>query len=306
MEEKNSDTEKIQLSPLTELVVLIDKLTNTIFENELEIPASITENRQLNIEIPIEINFLKDSDGNDIPLNQTDKLILTAAISEMAAGNKVLTFSRLFHTMGGNRIAQAPEIKSAIEKSLEILRRTEIKADISVLVAKYKQYAEKINLPPNFKGNLIISGALLPCETITAEINGQIVEGAVKILDTPPLLRIAKLKKQIVRCNPKLLAAPVSATEQNLKLKNYLLERILKIKGSNNPNRNKRVRKLNKTILLESVYRKCELDDSGSNRRAEYRKTISKILDHFKQLGEITDYEFTKRGQKFYSIEISI
>ncbi|MBQ7704014.1 MAG: hypothetical protein IJT73_01090 [Selenomonadaceae bacterium] len=59
------------------------------------------------------------------------------------------------------------------------------------------------------------------------------------------LLTIAEMKQQLIHCNPDLLTAPVYYTVTAISIKWYLLERILKIKGSHSAE-SKHIQKLNK------------------------------------------------------------
>lgn len=300
----NQNTNKIQLKKCNEILILLDKLSNCVFNAEIGGISAIIENRRLGIETPVKINFLKDDKGNNVSIDPFDKLIFSGAVSEIASGNTTVSLSRLFHTIGGGRLDKALNIKAAIEESLSKLRRTEIIVDVTALTEKFKQYAEQLDAVPNAKGQIILKGALLPSETICAVVNGKVTDGAVILLGDPVLLRIAEMKGQITRCSPNLLAAPVRATEQTLKLRYYLLEHILKIKGSHDPNRSMRVRKLNTSILFDTIFRHCGLQDTKWQKQ-DFRKAISCILDHFVSENFISSYEFVKRENKFYSISIT-
>jgi hypothetical protein len=174
---------------------------------------------------------------------------------------------------------------------------------MSTIIGKRKKYAAKLNLPQNYKGSVTFQGSLLPNEIITAKVNSNITNGVVHFLDSSILFDIADLKDQIARCDIKLLDVPIRNTEQTVTLKFYLLERILKIKGSNNENR-KNVIKLHNTILLDTLYTNCGLSDDGKNRKSEYRQNISQILSYFKKFDFISEYEFVKDGDKFFGIKI--
>lgn len=301
----NQNSNKIQLKKCNEMLILLDKLSNCVFNAKIGGIGAIIENRRLGIETPVKINFLKDDNGNNVSIDPFDKLIFSGAVSEIASGNTTVSLSRLFHTVGGGRdLCDAPNIKNAIEQSLSKLRRTEIIVDVTALTEKFKQYAEQLDAVPNSKGQIILKGALLPSETICAVVNGKVTDGAVVLLGSPVLLRIAEMKGQITRCNLNLLAVPVRATEQTLKLRYYLLEHILKIKGSHDPNRSKRVRKLNTSILFDTIFSYCGLPDTKWQKQ-DFRKAISCILDHFASENFISGYEFVKRENKFHSISIT-
>jgi hypothetical protein len=301
----NQNSNKIQLKKCNEMLILLDKLSNCVFNAKIGGIGAIIENRRLGIETPVKINFLKDDKGNNVSIDPFDKLIFSGAVSEIASGNNTVSLSRLFHTIGGGRdLRDAPNIKNAIEQSLSKLRRTEITVDVTALANQFKQYAEQIDTVPDSKGKIILKGTLLPSEIICAVVNGKVTDGAVILFGNPVLLRIAEMKGQITRCNLNLLAVPVRTTEQTLKLKYYLLEHILKIKGSHDPKRSKRVRKLNTSILFDTIFSYCGLPDTKWQKQ-DFRKSISCILDHFISENFISGYEFVKRENKFYSISIT-
>ena len=302
---ESQEIPKIQFNQkITQIIFLIDKLSDVIFGVDSDDVEGILENRKSNIITPIKLTLPKDDNGNDIQLSPTDKLILAVALSEQDAGYSFTTFDRIFHALGGGqRLSEAPKMKEVIAESFRRLRITHLTVDLTALAQHSKIYQNSIPDELNHKKK-ILEGVLLPTETLTTNINGKIVDGTIHFLGYSILLKIANMKNQIARCNQSLLAAPVRSTLQTLSLKGYLLERILKIKGSHDTKRNKRVRKLNNIILFDTVYKKCELDGNDSRRTTEYRKYISQILDHFVNRAFIKAYRFLKKNGKFYSIEI--
>lgn len=302
---ESQEIPKIQFNQkITQIIFLIDKLSDVVFGVDSDDVEGILENRKSNVITPIKLTLPKDDYGNDIPLSPTDKLILATSLSEQDADNDFTTFERIFHAVGGGqRLSEAPNMKEVIAESFRRLRVTHLKVDLTALVQSSKKYQNSIPTELNGKKK-ILEGVLLPTETLTTTINGKIVDGTIHFLGKSILLKIADMKNQIARCDQSLLAAPVRSTEQTLNLKGYLLERILKIKGSNDPKRKKRVLKLNNIILFDTVYKKCGLDGNDTRRTAEYRKSISQILDHFINRDFIKAYRFIKKNGKFYSIEI--
>ena len=301
----NHAATKIQLNPLECLLIPIDKLTNVLFDIEKEDPEEILENRKLGITTPISLTLPKDKHGQDIQLTQFDKLIFWIALSEQNAGNFCVSHSRIFHTLGGSqKLNDAPNVKAAITDSLRKLRNTTLTADLTALTSHFKSYKRKLETllgTEIYSNKIILEDSLLPTKTVTASINGKITDGVIYFHDISILLTIAEMKQQLIHCQPELLAAPVRSTVQTLCLKGYLLERILKIKGSHSDNR-KRVRPLNNTILFDTIYSKCGLADAQKWQKQDFRKSISTILEHFKTQNLIKSYEFTKKNGKFYSI----
>ena len=301
-------SKNFQLKKLESLIIPIDKLTNVIFDIEKQDAEEIIENRKLDITTPIIVTRPKDSNGNDIPTTPFDKLIFWIALSEQHAGNSCVSHTRIFHSLGGGEnFNHAYNVKAAIIDSLRKLRTTNLHVDLTALTSQFKSYKKAIEelLNTDIDGkSVILEDSLLPSKSVTASINGKISDGVICFHDFSILLTIAEMKKQIVYCDPALLDVPnLRCTVQNLSFKGFLLERILKIKGSLVSNR-KRVQKLNNSILFDSIFSKCGLADEGRNRKAEFRAIISKILTHFVNQNLISSFQFTKKDGKFYSIVI--
>jgi hypothetical protein len=215
-------------------------------------------------------------------------------LSEQNVGNSCVSYNRIFHSLGGGqKLSDAPNVKTAIINSLRKLRLTNLHADLTALTFHSKSYKKSLE------------DSLLPTKTITASINGKISDGVIYFHDISILLTVAEMKKQLIHCSPILLDVPnLRCTIQTITLKGYLLERILKIKGSLDSN-HKRVQKLNNIILFDSIFSKCDLTDASKWQRQDFRKAISSILDHFITHNLIKSYEFTKKNGKFYSILIT-
>lgn len=298
-----------QLKKLETLLIPIDKLSDVLFDLEKQDAEEIIENRKLGITTPIIVTRPKDSNGNDIPTNPFDKLVFWIALSEQNAGNSCVSHTRIFHSLGGGEnFDHASNVKAAIIESLRKLRLTNLHADLTAIISRTKSYKKSLEDLLGIEINdrqVILEDSLLPTKTVSATINGKISDGVIYFHDFSILLHIAEMKKQIAYCSPSLLEVPnLRCTVQTLSLKGYLLERILKIKGSLSSSR-KRVQKLNNTILFDSIFSKCGLNDEGRNRKAEFRAVISKILTHFINQKLITSFEFTKKNGKFYSILIN-
>ena len=135
-----------------------------------------------------------------------------------------------------------------------------------------------------------------------------------------PLLDVAKLKGQFVTCDAALLDVPnTKNTELVLKLKGYLLRRVLQIVGSydnhkkhfrgkskDGKNIYRKARELEKTILLDTLFAQCGLSDADRGKKRDARSIIEKIMNHFKAEKIISDWHFEKESGKFRAIKIEI
>ena len=138
---------------------------------------------------------------------------------------------------------------------------------------------------PHFK----YEGNLLPIEMLSnVDIRGKITESAINIFREPPLLSFAKGRNQVTTVPVKLLQSPISKTESNLMLEDYLIYRISKAKAKGKDKKPK----FSNIIKLETLYREMEITD----RRAKPRllDKVVRYLDYYKEVKYIVDYKITK------------
>ena len=260
----------------------IDLLSRKIFDTNLEndYPCELADKTIL------KISNLRD------PLNSFDKLVLFVCLSEQAAENEFTTIRRIYQLMGGSHTLTA-ELKNSISSSLDKLAQVQI--EIGMQESQKLYHADEYS----FKG------AILPCERLTAKFRGQIVKETIHFLGKSPLQKVAELKKQIITCDLALLdILNFKNNEFNFRLKFYLLERILFAKGSCDPKRKKRVKKLQPIILFDTLFEKLNIPaDIERWKQQDIRNSIKKIMDYFKAQNLISDWRFEKKFDKFYSIE---
>ena len=131
--------------------------------------------------------------------------------------------------------------------------------------------------------------ALLPFERISAYINNTMTEAAIHLFREPPLITFARERGQITSLTRQLLESPISKTDTNLRLEDYLLERIGHMK---NP-RSKAPRKM----LFTTIYERCHITGKTEKDRKERQRTpgkICKYLDHYVKCGYISGYDMGK------------
>ena len=303
MSEKNSETQKIQVNPTTNLVRPIDKLSKAILRSDLSKNPrrNIIECKRPRIITPLKIEIKKVSE--EFQLSAFDVEVFQACVTHQAAGNEYATISTLYHIMGGGHILTA-ETKRRIHESLTKLSFIRLDFDMSEVCELYGY---------NDGAGFRYSGSVLPFESIRAEVNGQIVEGAIHFLAVSPLLKVAQIKSQFVTANQRLLDVPyLKNTENIVGLKGYLLERILQIKGSygrkpktvHNGKKKivNKVKPLQKIILFDTLQSDLKLQNLTKSQWQDLRQAVTKILKHFKSENLIATFELKKVGKKFYSI----
>lgn len=178
--------------------------------------------------------------------------------------------------MGNTSRPSTADIKK-INDSLTKMRLARIYISNEHEANKYKGYQQ-------FK----YDGDLLPFERITGIIDGQESDAILHFFREPPLMTFAKERKQITTLELRLLESPISKTEANLAIDDYLLERISHIKNG----------KAQPRILYETLYKKCSITTKKQKDRAPEK--IKRYLEHYKNSGFINSYDEDAEGITVY------
>ena len=306
MDNENASQEIVKLNPAQSLFIPLDKVFKNAFKTTVDKKIRhIIEDKRHGNKIITNVKF-ECFKGN---LNQFDKFIFCAAMSEFRAGNDVFSIRRLWQKMGGSHTLTA-EMKNKIAESIEKLRCTLVEINMTDANDEF-HYCDK--------KEVIFKNYLLPCKSVEVKINGQTVDDAFHILDKSPLMEATELKKQFTEQPIELLDVPkLHNSELVLKLKFFLLERITAIIGSHKKHKPhrvgktkdgkpiyKRAKRLRKIITFEDIFVQCDLSDATGRQRQQARETIAKILDHFKACKLIAEWHFEKKDGAFYSIHFT-
>ena len=140
-----------------------------------------------------------------------------------------------------------------------------------------------------------LTSTMLPCSYAKGIIvNGQ-PSTVIKILDEPPLLKIARLKAQLLTYDEKLLDIPHQHNSIDIiAIKNYVMQRVQEIIKHN----------LTPTIRFDDVFEKCGLINIRNNKKMRMRKVIVELMENLKSNDEIISYTINKEHNKFSSISI--
>ena len=224
------------------------------------------------------INF--DELGSDITITKRllpfDKRVYIAVSALFNAGNNVITLSQIYYAMGNLKRPSGQQLKK-INDAITKMTGARIYFDNEQEAAKYKYNRFKYD------------GSLLPLERGTAIVNGQLANAAIHIFREPPLITFAKQRKQITSIDINLLQSPVSKTDANLKIDDYLIERISKAKNGKGKNCR---------ILLKTLYDHADITTKKQKQRAPEKIEI--YLNHYQQRGFITRFTMAKDGITIY------
>ena len=210
-------------------------------------------------------------------LTAFDKRVYIAVAALYKAGNQIMTCSQIHQAMGYS----TRPAKTDIEK----IRNSVLKMSGTRVFLDNREEITKggYNYPP-----VVIDGPLLPIfRRHDCVINGQVVPDAFAPVCDPPLVDFARARKQIIRIDKKLLETPISKTDQNLQIEDYLLERVARAKNKAQPPK----------ILFSTLYEKANVATQKQQKRAiEKAQTI---MEHYRKNGFIAAFEVEKDGIRF-------
>ena len=279
----------IQLLPVQDFKIPIDFLSDVAFDAELDArkikKGEVVESRRKNVVSPYQIsNFSK----SPVRLTEFDRAVRNACISEHTAGNEFTTPERIYRRLGGS-YNLGDDMRKAIMDSID--RLASVRIEIEMDKAQEKFGYGKGRESATFKGYL------LPTETLEVKINGQPVKSAIHFLKKGVIFAVADAKDQIITCDQKLLEAPIRHTERGIALNHFLVRRTLEIKGSHEAHKtNPHIRPLHKTILFETMLRKCGMENATRRQRQQFKENAEKILKYEVELGVIKSYSFEYGG----------
>lgn len=273
-------TEIINTQKLSSVNFPLDKVNSTLWygfpvgevkDLKAESDKDSRKGNQANIILLLDFEALN---GVNISRELTvyDKWVWNACANLKDQGHDVLTAEQIYKAMGNTGRPNA-KTKEKIMESVETISRARVTINTTEEHELYPKYERvKATFP------------LLATETCTAYARGQVVEGAIRIIEAPKLFAFAENRQQVTRLPLNVLDSPISKTDDNLLLSDYLLMRISKMRNS---------KYITRTILLDTIYQKCGID--SKMKRSRLPEKITTILDHYKSIGWIKDYKLTNR-----------
>jgi len=240
--------------------------------------------------------FIPSADILFLPLTQFDRLILSACISELAAGNNRITPSILYRDILGKSSGkmQTPTEKQvvAILNSVGKLAYTKIRIDIDK-TCEHFGYKGAAGLSQKFQ-------PILPCKLYSDKFRGQDVI-VIELTAESPLMTscTARVKKrgkhkgsaQIIRLDRALLNTGRHNSADLAIIKFYVACRV--IESINH--------KMNHSITFADVFTKCNPNLSRP-KIIRIHDTLAALLDNFKAAEIISEYEFVCKDSGKYSI----
>lgn len=275
---KNQDITSILKKKITEIEYPLDKVNTKIWDlmpNGETIPlksetdTDSAAGKQATTYLTLNLEEIEGAElMTSRPLTAYDKRVFISVANLVEQGQDVLTTTQIYKAMGNNSRPSAAD-REKILKSLEFLSTIKIQIDNSEEAKLYSKY-ERI------KGSFY----LLATEYKAGyTANGHILEDAIHVIRRPELFDFSKKRKQITTIPTAVLATPISKTESNLQLEDYLLRRIGQMKRPGGPK---------PTIKLETIYENCNI--TSRLQKSRLPEKITRILDHCKKNKWIEGY----------------
>lgn len=238
-----------------------------------EIPTAGKDNNK-NAYVLYSINFdaLDDVTCKSIKrLTSFDKRCYIAAAALYKAGNEVFSATQVYKIMGNRGQPNSDDIKK-INDSLLKMQAAQISIDNAAESSVYRYV------------HFNYHGSLLPLEQVDVIINNTFCDGAIHLFREPPLIDFARGRKQITAIRQQLLESPISKTEANLRLEDYLIEQIGHIKN----------KAISNKMNYSKIYEKCGI--TTRNQRARAPEKIKKYLNHYISCEWIKGYKAQADG----------
>lgn len=270
-------TSKISISakPVHSLDFPLDKINSNIWNLLTDTQpngqiAFATEKRGTAKEATIlySINFdqLEPEVSITKKLTPFDKRCYIAIAALFNNNNPVISAAQIYTAMGNKGRPSAKDLQK-INDSLTKMAAARVFINNEQEITVNKKY-----------NRFVYDAALLPFERISAIINNQLCESAIHLFREPPLVTFAKDRKQITTISRALLESPLSKTDANLRIDDYLIERIAHIRNG----------KVNSKLLYTTIFKRCGITEKKQRQRAHDK--IRRYLDHYKKCGFIKGY----------------
>lgn len=233
------------------------------------------------------IDFNTELDGVKISKTLTpyDKRVYNAvsALYQQGKGNRYISISQIYEKMG---YIGRPGVndEDRIKESLEKMQKAYL------YISNTRKYGDKEPDPKSETAVLKNSiefeykDSLLPIAFLKVKINNMVAIDAVKPHCEPPLVSFARSRGQLTTIDVNVLQSPISKTNANLLIDDYLIERISFMKRA----KGKRGSATRPKILFETLFKECGITQKKQKQRAPEK--IYKYLDHYMKCNFISGY----------------
>lgn len=237
---------------------------------------------------------ISNADGYDDenPLTELDAAVLSACISEQKVGNEDTTSAIILRALTG-KVGESGDHKPRVNQREAILHSVTklMQTIIDIDLSKTNKALGYNNSKPQAHRSPI-----LPCEFITIEINGQLVNDVIHFYRESPIMQIAEDRNQILRYDTDLLDVPgQNNTPLVIVLKNYVMRRIAEIK----------LHHMTPTLIFDDIFKRARISDASYDVKRTARDTIEKFFNHLKEKRFVKSFDFVKKGVAVYAVKFA-
>ena len=228
--------------------------------------------------------------SNNTMLDPYCRSVHNAIATLYAAGNKDMTKDMIYRAIKGGiekggRDSPEEETREKISNAIDLLLRTTMTIDASQETRYYG------------RADFQFKGHVLPAQIFTAKVNGVEVKDCIKLLAEPPLYTYAKRHNQINSCDIRMLKMPIRSTEENVIIRDYVLEQVLDMQNEKSHRNN--------VMLYDTLFCHLGLKNATKQKKADVRKKVHAILDNWVKGGFIKGYEDVKDGKSITKVKIT-
>ena len=265
--------ERVKAIRIDSLSYPLDKVNSTIWsmlerDTQGQIMLKVEKvGTKKELSILYSINFDELGAGAKISrkLTSHDKRVYVATAALYNAGNEVFSLQQVYKAMGYTGTPGKAD-RDKISASLA-------KMNGAIVTIDNAQEAAAYNYPV-----YTYTGSLLPMETVKKSIHGQVVEEAIHLFREPPAMTFARQRNQITTIPIALLRSPISKTENNLQIEDYLLERIAHMKKGNASRR----------VLYKTICEKANITERKNRERLP--GNVARYLSYYAKQGWIRSF----------------
>lgn len=294
----------VQIYPSTVRVECNDKVTKSVFSRTVDqyqnmmnsgLPAGVIEkkNHKKKGALITNYTFQNSNDyGNQIPLDEFDRAVLSVCITEFLAGNQYTTPAVIFRALtgkvgDGKNNAPTEKQEKMIEDAIDKLMFTQFDTDAVKAI-------EELNYT-NGEELFLEKSAILPCYRIKAVIGGHPVKAIFFDRESPHWI-IADKKNQVLRYDSNLLyTGDHYNSRHKIAVTNYVLRRAMEIVYHKN---------LTPSITFSDVFSKCRVDGASRKITSLLRENILAVFQNLKNADIISDFSIIKSGVNYHQIRV--
>ena len=283
-----------RIVPNFKLVKVISNLSDKSYNRLIDGKnADIVEKRKTKKHVEVVSTFtISNSDGydNSDPLDILDHSVASVCYSEYEEGNRYITDAMILRGLTGK---VGKNTNGLINKDQQFAIMESVKKLMSTIITIDQKDA---NQSLGYEAEDSITSTILPACLVTKKINGQEVENVIFFDREPPLLAIAKARKQILTYDVVLLDVPnQNNTPLVIIIKNYVIQRVMEIIKH----------KMTPTLTLDDIFEKCRIANAHPQVKARARAYIEEFLTHLQNQKVIKSFQWTKKANKFYSVKLT-